>query len=92
VDYFRAIGGKGIARIDFMVSKSGKIFFNEINTMPGSLAFYLWAASGVTFEELVTRLVNFALEEKESKKGLINTFESNILAGFANLGLKGGKV
>ena len=92
VDYFRAIGGKGIARIDFMVSKSGKIFFNEINTMPGSLAFYLWAASGVTFEELVTRLVNFALEEKESKKSLINTFESNILAGFANMGLKGGKV
>ena len=92
VDYFRAIGGKGIARIDFMVSKSGKIFFNEINTMPGSLAFYLWAAIGVTFEELVTRLVNFALEEKESKKSLINTFESNILAGFANMGLKGGKV
>jgi len=90
--YFRAIGGKGIARVDYMVSKSGKIYFNEINTMPGSLAFYLWAASGFSFEELVTRLVNLALEEKESKKGLINTFESNILAGFANLGLKGGKV
>ena len=92
VDYFRAIGGKGIARVDYMVSKSGKIYFNEINTMPGSLAFYLWAASGVSFEELVKRLVNFALEEKKSKKSLINTFESNILAGFANLGLKGGKV
>lgn len=91
-DYFRAIGGKGIARVDYMVSRSGKIYFNEINTMPGSLAFYLWGASGVSFEELVTRLVNFALEEKENKKDLINTFESNILAGFANLGLKGGKV
>lgn len=91
-DYFRAIGGKGIARVDYMVSKSGKIYFNEINTMPGSLAFYLWGASGVSFEKLVTRLVNFALEEKESKKSLINTFESNILAGFANMGLKGGKV
>ncbi|KKT48553.1 MAG: D-alanine-D-alanine ligase [Candidatus Collierbacteria bacterium GW2011_GWC2_44_18] len=59
--YFRAIGGKGIARVDYMVSKSGKIYFNEINTMPGSLAFYLWAASGFSFEELVTRLVNLAL-------------------------------
>jgi len=74
------------------VTKSGKIYFNEINTMPGSLAFYLWQASGVNFEELVTRLVNFALEEKENKKGLVNTFESNILAGFASVGLKGGKV
>jgi len=91
-DYFRAIGGKGIARVDYMVGKSGKVYFNEINTMPGSLAFYLWGANGVSFEELVTRLVNLALEEKESKKSLINTFDSNILAGFANMGLKGGKV
>jgi len=91
-DYFRAIGGKGIARVDYMVSKSGRIYFNEINTMPGSLAFYLWAASGINFEQLVTRLVNLAVEEKESKKELINTFESNILSGLANLGLKGGKV
>ncbi|TRZ54257.1 D-alanine--D-alanine ligase, partial [bacterium] len=50
VDFFRAIGGKGIARVDFMVDNKGKVYFNEINTMPGSLAFYLWEASGVPFE------------------------------------------
>lgn len=91
-DYFRALGGKGIARVDYMVSKTGKIYFNEINTMPGSLAFYLWSASGVSFQELVSKLIDLAVEEKESKKDLINTFESNILSGFASSGLKGGKV
>ncbi len=91
-DFFRTIGGKGIARVDFMVSKTGKIYFNEINTMPGSLAFFLWEASGVKFKDLVTKLVELAIEEKESKKKLISTFESNILSGFANKGLKGGKV
>jgi D-alanine-D-alanine ligase len=91
-DFFRAIGGKGIARVDFMVSKKGQVYFNEINTLPGSLAFFLWEANGVPFSELVTKLVELAIEEKESRKGLINTFESNILAGFASGGLKGGKV
>jgi len=92
VDFFRAIGGKGVARVDFMVTKDGKIYFNEINTMPGSVAFYLWEASGVSFSKLVSRLVELAVGEHDEKKRLINTFESNILAGFASMGLKGGKV
>lgn len=90
-DFFRTIGGKGIARIDFMVTKTGKIYFNEINTMPGSLAFYLWEASGVKFKDLVKKLVDLAFDERERKNKLINTFESNILSGFASSGLKGGK-
>lgn len=91
-EFFRTIGGKGIARIDFMVTKNGKIYFNEINTMPGSLAFYLWEASGLKFPLLVKKLVNLAIEERRSKDKLISTFDSNILAGFASKGLKGGKV
>lgn len=92
VNFFRAIDGKGIARVDFLVSKEGKVYFNEINTMPGSLAFYLWEASGVSFEKLVSRLVMLALEEKRGKDSLIKTFGSNILEGFAVSGLKGGKI
>ena len=91
-EFFRTVGGRGIARIDFMVSDKGKIYFNEINTMPGSLAFYLWEASGLSFKKLVTRLVEMAVEESMAKKSLISTFESNILSGFASRGLKGGKV
>lgn len=92
VDFFRTIGGKGIARIDFMIDKEGKVYFNEINTMPGSLAFFLWEASGVPFKKLVTELVSLAVEESKNKESLVNTFSSNILAGFANGGLKGKKI
>ncbi len=89
--FFRCIGGRGIARVDFMVDKKGSVFFNEINTMPGSLAFYLWDKSGYPFPKLVGRLVELAVEEWEKKRNLIHSFESNILSSFATRGLKGGK-
>jgi len=89
--FFRLIGGKGMARIDFMIDKDGKIYFNEINTLPGSLAFYLWEKKGVIFSELVEKLVNLAIENWKAKKELITSFENNILSGLANGGLKGKK-
>ena len=89
--FFRAIGGKGIARVDFMVDKKGTVYFNEINTMPGSLAYYLWEKSGLSFPKLVTKLVELAIADFERKQELITTFESNILAGFVSRGLKGNK-
>jgi D-alanine-D-alanine ligase len=92
VDIFRAIDGKGISRLDFMLDSENKVYFNEINTMPGSLAFYLWEASGVSFKRLVTKLVRLAEEEWKAKKKLVSVFNSNILAGFASRGSKGGKV
>jgi D-alanine-D-alanine ligase len=91
LNFFRAIGGKGIARVDFMVDKKGTVYFNEINTLPGSLAFYLWEKSGWPFPKLVSKLVELAMEEFERKQQLVTTFESNILAGFVNGGLKGNK-
>lgn len=89
--FFRAIGGKGIARVDFMVDKKGAVYFNEINTLPGSLAYYLWEKSGLSFPKLVTKLVELALADFTQKQELITTFESNILAGFVSRGLKGNK-
>lgn len=92
IDFFGATGGKGIARIDFMISKDKKIYFNEINTMPGSLAFYLWEKSGIPFKRLVRQLVELAIENWAEKKELITTFDNNILASFSWKGLKGGKI
>lgn len=89
-DFFRCIGGKGIARVDFMLDKKGQLYFNEINTLPGSLAFYLWEKSGMPFPKLVSRLVELAIEDWETKQNLINTYENNILSAFATRGLKGG--
>ena len=63
----------GCARIDFIYDKSvPKLYFNEINTLPGSLAYYLWNAStpSLTYTELLTRLIDEALARKASLRGL----------------------
>jgi len=76
--FFKEIGGEGIARIDYLL-KGDKVYFNEINTMPGSLAFYLWKEIGVSFDKLVDKLVNLAFKRSETQHSLTTTFSSNIL-------------
>jgi D-alanine-D-alanine ligase len=65
---FLAVDAAGLSRVDFFVESTGKVYINEINTMPGftttSMYPRLWAASGVSFSELVDRLVQLALEER----------------------------
>lgn len=62
---FKALSCDGVARIDFMIDQTtGKIFVNEINTIPGSLSFYLWEATGLPFGSLVDRLVEIAFQRK----------------------------
>ncbi len=62
---FDAIDGSGLARVDFLLSSSGKLFINEINTMPGftTISMYpkLWAASGVDYPTLIDRLITLAI-------------------------------
>ena len=69
---FQAIDGTGLARVDFFLEKkSGAIWLNEINTMPGftpiSMYAKLWAATGVSFQDLVRHLVRLGLEKFEEK-------------------------
>ncbi|HEY6351586.1 MAG TPA: D-alanine--D-alanine ligase [Candidatus Angelobacter sp.] len=70
---FQAVDCSGLARVDFLMDpKNGKIFVNEINTMPGftSISMYpkLWAASGVEYPELIDRLLQLALERHAEKR------------------------
>jgi D-alanine-D-alanine ligase len=70
---FQAVDCSGLARVDFLMDpKSGRIYLNEINTMPGftSISMYpkLWAASGLGYSELIDRLVQLALERHAEKK------------------------
>lgn len=92
---FRAIDGCGIARIDFMVKPAdGVIFLNEINTMPGSLAFYLWKETGIGMGELVDRLVHLAREAHAEKRQNSYDYRTDLinLAQMRGLkGVKGGK-
>jgi len=78
VDAFVAIGGAGMARIDFLVSKD-TFFLNEINTIPGftSISMYpkLWEATGIPYTPLITKLVELALKRHEANRSLTLTIE-----------------
>jgi D-alanine-D-alanine ligase len=78
---FAAVGAEGVARIDsFVNEKTGETWVMEINTIPGSFAFYLWEASGLSFPDLVRALVDSALARHEAKGKLMFSFESGLLA------------
>src|SRR6202795_3016690 len=72
VQAFRALELSGMARVDFFLEKEGgKIFLNEVNTIPGftSISMYpkLWEASGIPFRELIDKLIELALEQHREK-------------------------
>ena len=80
---YRAVGCKGIARIDLLIDeKAGIVYFNEINPLPGSLYSHNWRASGVSNVELVTRLVDLAEKRWSDKQKLTTTFSTNFLKQF----------
>ncbi len=74
IDAFAAIGGHGMARVDFLVENGEDILVNEINTLPGftSISMYpkLWAVSGLAIEPLVDRLVSIAVERHADRQRL----------------------
>jgi D-alanine-D-alanine ligase len=90
VDVFKAIDGCGTARIDFLV-KDGEPYVNEINTMPGSLAFYLWQAEGMTPSMVVDELIRLAHEAAAEKRRTMYDYRSGLIAQATSRGLKGVK-
>lgn len=91
---FKAIGASGVVRIDYLLdNKSGEIYANEINTIPGSLAFYLWEATGTKYSELIDKLVDTAFRRERKRENLRYTIDTNILSGvsFGSKGSKGSK-
>lgn len=92
VETFRAIGANGVSRVDFLMDgASGEIWVNEINTIPGSLAFYLFEKVGVSYSELLHRLVDLAFKRRRSAAQLSYAFETDILSNFVPGGSKGTK-
>jgi D-alanine-D-alanine ligase len=63
---FKALGCSGLSRVDFFATETGQVILNEINTMPGftSISMYskLWEASGISYSDLITRLIDLAFE------------------------------
>ena len=72
---FRAVDGAGMARVDFLIAgKTGEMYLNEVNTIPGftTISMYpkMWEASGVSYPELIDRLITLALERHAEKQQL----------------------
>lgn len=92
VKTFQALGCSGVARVDFLNDReSGELYVNEINTIPGSLSFYLWEASGMNFARLLDRMIELAFKRQRERQALTFTYETNILSGVSFGGAKGAK-
>lgn len=93
-DTFRALNCDGVSRIDFIIDEAtGDIFVNEINTIPGSLSFYLWEYSGYNFGTLIDKLIEIAFRRKQDAGFKAVNYGDNIFAAKASGGSKmGGKM
>ena len=93
VKAFKVLGSSGNCRIDFLIDdKTNKVYINEINSIPGSLAFYLWDAKGINFTSVLDEMINIGIKDYKKRCSKTHSFDSNILKGFAsNGGVKGMK-
>lgn len=80
---YKALGCSGIARVDMLINgKTGDVYFNEINPLPGSLYAHNWRQKGVSNAELVTRLVQYAEERFAAREKLQTSFSTSYLKQF----------
>ena len=91
---FRLLDCKGVVRIDYMFDRdSEKLFITEINTIPGSLAFYLWENAGMKYNVLIDHMIGYAEKAHEDKNRANYAYTSDILknVSFGSKGTKGSK-
>lgn len=80
VEVFRSIGAAGVARVDFLVDiKKNKVWVNEINTLPGSLAYYLWEKTGYPFAKMLDKLIELGFERFNDRQKLMFSYDSRLL-------------
>ncbi len=89
---FSELNGCGVIRVDYFVDpKKNKFWINEVNSPPGSLAYYLWEKSGVNYQELLDKLIEFAQKRAENQSKTQYVFESGLLSQMASGEIKGSK-
>ena len=88
---FKSLNLSGLCRIDYLIDKKNKkVYVNEPNTIPGSLAFYLWEPIGKSYEQLLDDMINIAIKEYKNKQKKVYSFDTNILSNYNGVkGLKG---
>ena len=92
VKTFQTLNCSGVSRIDFMIDRdTDQVYVNEINPIPGSLAFYLWEALDKPYARLLDDMVGLALKREREEKNMLTSFDSNILKNANLSGAKGVK-
>ncbi|MBE5825881.1 MAG: D-alanine--D-alanine ligase [Butyrivibrio sp.] len=94
VDAFICLGCSGVSRIDFMIDMAtNEVYLNEINTIPGSLSFYLWEPLGMKYEHLLDNMIQLALKADRENHKVVYSFDTNVLEGVhLGGGSKGSKM
>ena len=87
---FNALDCKGVVRVDFLLDEeTNELYLGEINTIPGSLSYYLWEQKGLSFSKLIDKLVEYAFKARAETDRNVFSFQSSILSG--NGSMKGTK-
>lgn len=92
----RALNTSGVVRIDYLINKKTKeVYINEVNTIPGSLSFYLWEPAGKKYSDLLDEIITIAIREYKEKEKKTYSFDTNILSNYSGTkgmkGIKGNK-
>lgn len=89
---FKTVDGQGITRIDYLVKpESNEVYLNEMNTMPGSVSFYLWKEDGYSATDVVLKLVKLAQEANATKRRNMYDYKTNLVDLVSQRGTKGTK-
>lgn len=92
IQAFKAVDGRGIARIDYLVKpETDEVYLNEINTMPGSVSFYLWHEDGYSTTDVVEKLVKLAQSANAVKRRNMYDYKTNLVDLVNQRGTKGAK-
>lgn len=89
---FKSLNSSGVVRIDFLIdSRNNKVYANEINSIPGSLSFYLWDKTDKDYQELLDDVLNIGIRSFKNKSSKTHSFDTNILSDFSKNSVKGVK-
>lgn len=91
LEAFKVLNLSGVCRIDYLIdSKTKKVYINEPNTIPGSLSYYLWEESGLSYEKMLDEIITLAIKQYKLKHKKTFSFDTNILTDFnGSKGMKG---
>lgn len=89
IEMFKVMDLKGVVRVDYILDQDDNtLYVNEVNTIPGSLAFYLWEPLGISYRELIDILVSDAIAAQKEKEKSVFSFESALLSTVKGVGAK----